>query len=202
MSNDGKGRRGLRGRLVEPYLQVRFGLKFLLLNLVFAGLILLVFGYFFLDVYQTLAGYFQLSADQGAQILEKFHFPLYCGFGLVIAFVFATLALSVHSTHAIYGPLVSIHRFLDNLLNSGNFAPLALRESDQLVELADRLNQLGRRMTEGSGSGDDPEELGQALDRLKDALTTGSLLPADIPWASIETKYKNLESLVNSQRSS
>ena len=135
-------RRGFRSWFVEPYRQVRLGLMVLLLNLAFASLIFFVFGYYLWDVYSTLASYFDLSQSQGEQVLDKLLLPLaICG-GLVFLFIISTILLTVKYTHQIYGPLVSIHRFLDALIEGESVAPLHLRQSDQLQKLAEKLNKL------------------------------------------------------------
>lgn len=135
-------RRGFVSWFVEPYRQVKLGLIFLLLNFVFAGLTLGIFGYYIWDISQTLAVYFKLSSDQSMEILQKFQTPVYAGCFLMLVFVIASILVSVRYTHQIYGPLVSIHRFLDEYLSGETVQPLFLRESDQLQELAEKLNQV------------------------------------------------------------
>lgn len=135
-------RRGFTAWFVEPYRQVKLGLMFLMLNLVFAGLIFGIFGYYVWDIYQTLAAYFKLTSDQSTEIMLKFQTPIYAGSCLLIVFVVASILISVRYTYQIYGPLVSIHRFLDEYLQGDVVQPLILRESDQLQELAEKLNQV------------------------------------------------------------
>ncbi len=135
-------RRGFKSWFVEPYRQVKLGLLFLVLNLVFAGLIFSIFGYYIYDIYETLAVYFKLSTDQSAEILLKFKAPIVVGAVLILLFVVISILVAVRYTHQIYGPLVSIHRFLDDYLEGAVVTPLSLRESDQLKELAEKLNLL------------------------------------------------------------
>jgi len=135
-------RRGFVSWFVEPYRQVKLGLIFLLLNFLFAGLTVSIFGYYIWDISQALAVYFKLSSDQSIEILNKFQTPVYAGGFLMIVFVIASILVSVRYTHQIYGPLVSIHRFLDEYLEGEAVQPLILRESDQLQELAEKLNHV------------------------------------------------------------
>lgn len=135
-------RRGFVSWFVEPYRQVKLGLMFLLLNFLFAGLTLGIFGYYIWDISQTMAVYFKLSNDQSMEILQKFQTPVYAGCFLMFVFVIVSILVSVRYTHQIYGPLVSIHRFLDEYLSGEPVQPLLLRESDQLQELAEKLNQV------------------------------------------------------------
>jgi signal transduction histidine kinase len=128
--------------LIEPYKQLRFGLIFLTINLIFSSMILAVIGYFIWDVYTALSVYFQLNEGQQIVTLAKFGAPAAACVTLVILFILTTLILSAKLTHQIYGPLVSIRRFLDELLLGVKPAPIKLRSSDQLQDLAQRLNDL------------------------------------------------------------
>lgn len=130
------------GFLIEPYKQLRFGITFLIINLIFSSLILLVFGYFIADIYQAQAIYFQLNETQSSEILSKLNKPVIIGAGLVVLFILTTLIASARYTHQFYGPLVSIRRFLDEMLSGHTPDPIQLRASDQLKDLAERLNGL------------------------------------------------------------
>ena len=138
-------RRGFASWFVEPHRQVKLGLMFLLLNLAFSAVFMAVFAFYFWDVYSTVATYFQLTSEQSSQVLDKFLPPMFIALGLTVVFVVVSILLSVRYTHRIYGPLVSIHRFLDDFLDGRSVAPLNLRESDQLKELAEKLNELAIR---------------------------------------------------------
>lgn len=168
---------------VEPYRQIKLGLIFIVLNLSFAALFSGVVGYYFLDVYETVSRYFQLSADQGAQVLEKFQVPILFSFILVVVFVVLSLLASVHYTYQIYGPLVSIHRYLDELLENRSTKPLELRSSDQLQELAAKISQLGHSMDQVN-SGVDQNQLHLYLD----AIISGNALPK----GGLETDHEEL----------
>jgi hypothetical protein len=130
------------GVLIEPYKQLRFGIMFLLINLVFSALILLVFGYFISDIYQAQKFYFQFDEAQGAQVLGKLMVPVFFGAGLLVVFICVTLMASARYTHQFYGPLVSIRRFLDDLTQGKTPTPIKLRASDQLQDLVEQLNRL------------------------------------------------------------
>lgn len=137
------GRRGgLKGLFVEPYRQVKLGLMFLIVNFTFSVLILGVFGYYVWDMYTAVSSYFHLTQSQSALALAKFTTPMIVGAGLIVLFVSSTIYVSVKYTHEIYGPLVQIHRFLDEILAGERPGALQLRESDQLKDLAKKLNTL------------------------------------------------------------
>jgi hypothetical protein len=141
-----KGRRGgFKSMLVEPYVQVKLGLMFILVNLVFSVLVLLTMGWYVFDIFGTMAGYFQLTGQDAGSVLSKLQVPLAVVAVLVLGFVATTLLFAVSYTHKIYGPLVSINRFLDELIEGTKPTKLVLREGDQLQDLAAKLNVLAER---------------------------------------------------------
>jgi hypothetical protein len=146
-------RRGFRSLLVEPFEQVKLGLLFLLVNTLFAVLMLGTFGWYVWDIYKAVSVYFQLSHQESELALAKFYLPVGIILGLVLLFVATTLYVSIRYTHEIYGPLVSIHRFLDDLLGGRKPPIITLRESDQLQDLAGKLNNIAERMVEDNRGG-------------------------------------------------
>lgn len=165
-----KGRRGgLRSLLVEPFEQVKLGLIFLGLNLVFSTLFLGVFAYYLYDIYSAVAVYFKLSEQESLLTASKFIAPFTVGAALFILFVSATLFVSIRYTHAIYGPLVSINRFLDEMLAGQKPRLIALRETDQLQDLATKLNEVAAKMPPDS----DTKGATIAISRFLDELIAG-----------------------------
>ena len=146
-------RRGFKSWFVEPYKQVRLGLMFLLVNLCFTVLIIGVFGYYVFDIYEAVSTYFKLSGAESAMTLAKFTVPLVVCGGLMLLFVLTTILVSVRYTHEIYGPLVSIHRYLDDVLSGRGSSPIQLRESDQLKDLARKLNNVAERLASDQRAG-------------------------------------------------
>lgn len=137
------GRRlGFRSIIVEPYLQVKLGMFILLLNFIFAGVIGGVFYYYLMDIYGALNMYFNLAEADSVVTWGKLSTPLIICGSLVFLFMATTLYITVKYTHKIYGPLVSIHKFLDQALAGEKPDPLKLRASDQLNDLAEKINKL------------------------------------------------------------
>lgn len=138
-----KGRRGgIRSMLVEPYIQVRLGLMFIIVNLIFSILISGVVAWYVSDVFGALNTYFQLTGQESSLTLTKLQLPLIIVGVLILGFVATTFYVSIHYTYKIYGPLISINRFLDDVLEGKRPGLLALREGDQLQDLASKLNLL------------------------------------------------------------
>lgn len=140
MLKNNVSRRG--GVLIEPYKQLRFGVMFLVINLIFSLLVFAVFGYYLWEIYETLSVYFKLDESQSIITLAKLGQPAMIGVVLIILFIGVTLAVSARYTHQIYGPMVSIRRFLDELIAGKKPKPLNLRVSDQFQELAEKLNTI------------------------------------------------------------
>ena len=137
------GRRGgLKAWFVDPYKQIKLGLIFLLLNLFFALAIFGVFGYYLWDIYSSVTTYFELSGVESSNILLKLSVPATVGAILLSIFIILTLLISVRYTYRIYGPLISIHRYLDDILAGEQTSPLVLRNKDELKTLAQKLNTL------------------------------------------------------------
>ncbi len=148
-----QGRRGgLKSLLVEPFEQIKLGLIFLGLNIVFSVLAMSVFTYYLYDIYKAMAVYFKFSEQESVLAASKFAVPAAVVLIMFMAFVAATLFISIRYTHAIYGPLVSINRFLDELLSGERPNLIALRETDQLRDLAGKLNRLAERLDNGQRS--------------------------------------------------
>ena len=128
--------------LVEPYLQLKFGLVFVCLNLIFSILVLSLFGYYMWDMFSSIQNYFQLNAAQSLMTLEKFYTPALIGLLTITIFVIFTIYLSIHYTHSIYGPIVSIKKMLENTIAGCQPKTINIRKTDQLKDLVTLINQL------------------------------------------------------------
>lgn len=138
-----KGRRGgVRSKLVEPYFQIKLGLMFIIVNLVFAMLFAGVMWWVLSDVFAAVKTYFDLTGGDAALTMGKLSTPLILVGVIVVAFVATTFYVAVHYTHKIYGPLVSINRFIDEMVEGRSPSKLALRDGDELQDLVIKLNVL------------------------------------------------------------
>jgi|688.fasta_scaffold48283_4 hypothetical protein len=138
-----QGRRGgVRSKLVEPYFQIKLGLMFIIVNLCFAMLFGGVMWWVLSDVFAAVKTYFDLTGGDAALTMGKLSTPLILVGVLVLAFVATTFYVAVHYTHKIYGPLVSINRFIDEMVEGRSPSKLALRDGDELQDLVLKLNVL------------------------------------------------------------
>ncbi|MCY4380094.1 MAG: hypothetical protein OXC40_00790 [Proteobacteria bacterium] len=158
----GNRRGGFFSMLVEPYVQIRLGALIFLLNILFGLLISAVFYYYVVDIHDAVSVYFKLTQDQNQENWQKFFLPFVVCLSLVVSFFILTFFIIIRYTHQIYGPLISIHNFLDQLisrvdhqdnieenLGTESIKPLEVRSSDQLVSLADKLNKLQEKISAG-----------------------------------------------------
>lgn len=138
-----KGRRGgVRSKLVEPYFQIKLGLMFIIVNLLFSVLFAGVVWWVLSDVFESVKTYFELTGSDATLTMGKLSTPLILVGVLVLAFVATTFYVAVHYTHKIYGPLVSINRFIDEMVEGRSPSKLALRDGDELQDLVLKLNVL------------------------------------------------------------
>lgn len=154
----GNRRGGFFSMLIEPYFQVKLGAMILLLNVVFGALICAVVSYYVVDIHDTVSLYFQFTEDEKTESWHKFFLPLVVCMVLVLVFFILTFFIIIRYTHSIYGPLVNIHAYLDQLLefkkkqetqelsscDLDGLAPLHIRASDQLKLLADKINTVSK----------------------------------------------------------
>ena len=169
MMKDAGRRRGLGSILVDPYKQIKIGLLFIILNFLFSAAIFGIFGYYVMSIYEAVSTYFTMSAQESLITFAKFQVPLaVCGV-ITAGFVALTLFLSIRYTHTIYGPLISINRFLEDLLEGKKPDAIKLRKSDELQDLAEKLNTLGERFATDQNGGS-----AAAINRFLDQWLTGT----------------------------
>ena len=138
--------------LIEPYQQIRFGLVFLLLNFIFSTLVLGVFGYYMWDMFSAIKEIFLLKDPQLQMVASKFAVPATLGLIIIIGFIVSTFYFATRYTHQIYGPLVSIRKFLDQIIAGANPQAISIRKTDQLQDLVSRLNIIAQQYSESSNT--------------------------------------------------
>lgn len=76
-------------------------------------------------------------------------FTMQMGFLTFLVSFFITFFSTIIITHRFVGPFVSINRFVDSLISQKYDETLNLRTSDEMHEIADKLNTLGERLKAG-----------------------------------------------------
>mgnify|MGYP001245131158 CR=1 FL=1 len=156
--------------LIQPYQQLRFGITFLILNFIFTCLLFGTFTYFMWDMYEAILGVFELTNNEGVLSLQKVIKPVLVSLFFCLLFIFMTLYYSARYTHQIYGPLLSIKRFLDEIINGEKPTHIRLRKNDQLQTLVKRLNLIADKFVYPSNV-----ESVQAILNCLDALKEGKV---------------------------
>ena len=138
-------RRQIKNYLIEPFKQIRFGLYILALCMVFLCLSWWLFISSFIDQYEHVLEIFNVVDSKlrwefiSNDIFYTNMIRLFIFFTSFIAIFFATI---LKLTHRFYGLLVSIDRFLDQLISGNYSARVSIRKKDELQKLVKKLNQL------------------------------------------------------------
>ena len=153
VSKHKKGRT-LSHLLIEPFKQIRFGLYMMGLCVLFVS----VAGWIFLSTwseqYQRVITEFALDDDARQAFLSDDIF-ISNSIKLFVFFLFFILVMFFtvfKLTHRYYGPLVSIGRFLDQMIKGDYKARVTIRKQDELQQVVEKLNELAKELEKRHGS--------------------------------------------------
>jgi len=141
--------RSLLSYLVDPFKQIRMGLYFIILSLIFMIASAVIF--------------YQITYEQYANVMKIFNVVdttsqwnliandvvirgLIKVAILLVTYSILTFAMSITLTHKVYGPLVSIHNFIDDLKIGDYKKRITIREKDDLKDLVTKLNELAETL--------------------------------------------------------
>ena len=133
--------------MIAPYKQLKFGLLFITMNIFFTALIVGTMLYYLWDIFSTIKIYFELIGQEEAMSFNKLLTPLVIISGLSLLFIGATLYMSIFYTHRFYGPMLSIERHLDSLIEGGRPGPLEIRKEDEFKKIVDKINQFSNQIS-------------------------------------------------------
>jgi uncharacterized protein YacL len=141
--------------LIEPFRQIRFGLYMIGCALAFMIMTISFFIYSFYKQYAQVMEIFHIVDPEvkwDMILNDVFYSSAYILAGLLITFFLVFFWLVFRETHKIYGPLVSINRFLREL-QLGNFGQrLKIRKHDELHGLVKELNNLAETLEKKYGA--------------------------------------------------
>lgn len=166
-------RRSLRAYLVEPFKQIRFGLHVVGVSLAFISLLAWLFVRSFREQYQQVIDIFQVTETSDLMTNDVFLRNALVIGGTLFLFAASIMFVVIRRTHKMYGPMVSIMRFVGEL-DKGNYAVrIHIRERDDFQSLVGRLNSLAETLHKRHGKSTDSSATGHsgldALDaRLRD----------------------------------
>lgn len=187
-------RRTFRAYLVEPFKQIRFGLHVVAVCLVFVVLLGWLIYRAFSEQYLQVIELFSV-ADSAALVNNEVFTRngIFIGAAL-LALTASTMFVVFRQTHRMYGPMVSIHRFV-NELKKGHFAArIRTRNNDEFQNLVAALNGLAEELHKKFGSDPslmrskaDLDALDERLRRLEEGVVFVDK-PDDAPESSAEIK--------------
>lgn len=163
-------RRSIRAYLVEPFKQIRFGLHVALVSVAFVAVLGWLIARAFYQQYQQVVDLFQV-ADSSALVENDVYYRNGGAIALtLVMFVATMLVVVVRRTHRMYGPIVSILRFV-NELKRGNYAVrIHVREKDDFQTLVEQLNELAETLHKRHGNIVNAEPQNAGLDALDERL--------------------------------
>ncbi len=139
--------RTLRNFFVEPFAQIRIGAYILSVSLLFIVLITLLIAKAFLAQYEVL-----LRVEQTAgweHLLEETFNRGSLELAIVlILYIVVLFTVVIRMTHRIYGPVISISRFLDDMIQGRYEKRCTIRKDDDLKPLVLKLNELAAVLQE------------------------------------------------------
>ena len=139
-------RRSLRAYLVEPFQQIRFGMHVIAVSLIFTALFSFLTYRAFAEQYSQVIEIFSVTETSDLITNDIFlRNGLLIG-GALLGFCATMMFVVVRRTHKMYGPMVSIMRFLGEL-QKGNYAVrIHVREKDDFKALVSKLNELAETL--------------------------------------------------------
>ena len=139
-------RRTFTAYFVEPFKQIRFGLHVVSVCLTFVVLLGWLYARAFREQYQQVIDIFAV-VDTSDLVQNDIFIKNAIIIGVALAgLVLTMLFVVVRRTHKMYGPMVSIHRFVQEL-QKGNYAVrIAVRETDDFQSLVHTLNGLAEAL--------------------------------------------------------
>lgn len=147
-TNDRK-KRTLRSTLVEPFKQVKIGVYVMVISLTFLVMAAYLFVAAFMQQYQHVMEIFNVVDPNTKWELvtnDIFYANVMKLGALCFTFIAVLFWVVFKMTHKMYGPLVSIERFVDNISQGHYGQRIVIRRGDDLKRLAGRLNHMAETL--------------------------------------------------------
>jgi methyl-accepting chemotaxis protein len=130
--------------LIQPFVQIKFGSYILLLALAYCGLVAALLWISYREQYAQFIAFYQgMEGDLlfREKMLGRYLFGLS---GILLTYVLTIFTVVILRTHKIYGPMVAIRRFVEDLGNGNYSGRLRIRERDDFQDLAQNLNEVAQ----------------------------------------------------------
>ena len=161
-SNPGKNigkrpRRTLRSTIIEPFKQIKIGLYVIGICIAFLLIIGAMFLKAFMQQYAHVMEIFDVVDSSGKWnlVLNDVFYSNAIMIGCVfIAFIAVIFIVVFKMTHKIYGPLVSIERFITDITNGRYEKRVSIRSGDELKRLVSKLNIMAEELEKRHNQGE------------------------------------------------
>jgi len=143
-----RSKRNLRSLIIEPFQQLRIGLWAIGISVVFVVIIAAMISYSFYGQYQHMMEVFSVDPSLQWELVwnDAIITNVYIMISIFVSYLAIMCFVIFKMTHKVYGPLVSIERFIKKL-EGGNYSErIRLREKDDLKRLASKLNELAESL--------------------------------------------------------
>lgn len=141
--------RTLRSTLVEPFKQIKIGLYVMGITLTFLVAAVYLFVAAFMQQYEHVMELFNV-VDPGTQwelVTNDVFIENAVKIGvLFVSYLVILFMVVFKTTHKVYGPLVGIERFVDQIARGEYGNRVVIRRRDELQRLADRLNKMAETL--------------------------------------------------------
>jgi methyl-accepting chemotaxis protein len=133
--------------LLQPGLQLKLPITFLVITAVFGGLIAIAISNAYRTLFLTIAAE-QPTYMEGILRAQTADLLIVSGM-LAVGYLLTVLAVAIVMLHRLVGPTVALRRLIEALKNGDYSARVTLRRHDAFVQLADDLNELAALLEQG-----------------------------------------------------
>ena len=138
-------KRNPKSTLVEPFKQIKFGLYVISISIAFLCIAAWLFVSAFTQQYQHVMEIFSVvdPNQQWALVTNDVFYSNAKKLGLLFfAYLAILFTVVFRMTHRYYGPLVSIERFVHQMIDGDYRRRVVIRKGDELQKLANLLNTM------------------------------------------------------------
>lgn len=150
-------KRSWRYFLIEPFKQLKLGLYVIVISMTFTTIAAALIYKALTEQYKQVMEIFAVvdPNKQWELITNDVFFSNALNISLLfVSYLVILLSVVILKTHKVYGPLVSIERFVKHVTNGNYHAKVRMRDGDDLVELANKLNAMADALLARHGAAD------------------------------------------------
>lgn len=141
---NGVNKRSLRNFFVAPEMQLRHSIFSSAIALTATAVLIFIFLFIVLDRIAE-PGLF-VSTEKFETVYDTVRIWGIALLSAVLVLSISSLILALRQSHRVAGPIYKIDQFLEDLVDGHFEARLQLRENDEMQEIAEKLNELAKRL--------------------------------------------------------